>query len=1236
MVRYLLLFFALTVSGVVAYGQTSLQGKVKDDTGEPVIFGSVALYKNEVLMTGTETDFDGNYAFNELDPGTYDVEVSYVGLNTKRISGVKVFAGKANIVNVEMTSDAVTLGVVDVVDYKVPLVEADNTTQGNTLTSEQIKNLPTRNINALAAQAAGIASADEGDAIAIRGSRSNATDYYVDGIRVRGNLVPESEIEQLQVITGGIEAQYGDVTGGVISITTKGPSRSWSGGVEIESSRLTDPYDQSLIGFNLSGPIVKKKGVDGAPDRSVVGIRLAGRVTDQLDDDPPATDIFQVKPEVLAQLQQNPVIGIDGVDFTAADFLNNQDVNVLDIRPNENFRGYQGTAKIDARLSDAIDITFSGQVNINENTFTPGGWRLMNSQNNPTQFFENYRGNFRFRHRLGRNSQGGEGEGKGSLIQNASYTLQFGYERQDIRLYDPRHEDNLFNYGYIGNFAQEWVPTWETRPQFDDAGNVIDIFAVHTDYTPIFNDFTPNTEINPVLANYNNTFLNDEGVYNLPGTVSGMNAFNGDINNIFSNSWGFHSNVGSVYNLNRTTAQDVYTLQARTAFDLVPGGSDKGRHNIQMGVWYEERINRNYDINPRALWLLARQLANSHIQGIPFGGDDNLPISDTLAIVNVLDVNGDTIFNPFTLEPLMGALQDVEIAPGADARFYQSIRELTGAGLNEFVNVDGINPNDLSLDMFSARELNDFVNRGNPIMDYYGYTYLGEVFDGTFDDFFTAVDADGIRTFPVAPFRPIYSAAFIQDKFTFKDIIFRLGVRVDRYDANTQVLKDPYSLYEIQGAADYHTEFGGEAPGNIGEDFKVYGDESGESVVAYRDGDQWFQPNGNPVNNPSLIFQGGTVNPVYANPNARENENYIKEPGFDTDASFEDYEVQVNVMPRLAFSFPISDEANFFAHYDILVQRPPSNSIATALDYFYFYDRPNLDINNPNLRPERTIDYEVGFQQKLSNSSALKISAYYKEMRDMIQLRTFFPVPVIGQYTTFDNIDFGTTKGFTFVYDLRRTGNLSLNANYTLQFADGTGSNAESQRNVSNRGVLRTLFPLDFDERHRFVLNLDYRYASGNAYTGPRLFGKDILANAGLNLQGTAVSGRPYTATQLPEQFGGSGVVGSLNGARQPWNFVLNLRVDKNFNIGKNMGLNVYCRISNLLDRRNIINVYSATGSPTDDGYIASEIGSRQLENIEGSQRFVNDFLASYQWRLLNPNFFTLPRRIYLGAIFDF
>ena len=1229
MARFLLLFFSLLITGASAYAQTTLQGKVTDkETGEPILFGSVALYKNGVLITGTETDFDGNYNFTELDPSTYDVEVSYVGYSKQRVTSVKVLAGKANKLDMEMTPEGVLLGEVVVTEYRVPLVEQDNTTQGAVITSDQIKNLPTRNINALAATTAGLASADEGDNISVRGSRDNATDFYIDGIRVRGNLIPESEIDQLQVITGGIEAQYGDVTGGIISITTKGPSSQFSGGFEAETSRYLDPFEQSLIGFNLSGPILRRTESDGTRS-SILGFRLAGRLTDQLDDDPTAVNVYRVNDDALARLQANPVIELGGNQFVAADFLTNEDVDVLDYQPYENFKRYDLTAKLDARLSSAIDLTFTGAYNREEDQFTPGetsnsgtNWRVLNSYNNPTDYDRTYRGNFRFRHRLGGAATEEDRAGKGALIQNASYTLQFGYEKQLYDLYDPRHGDNLFNYGYIGDFQQEWVPVYQFG--VDSLQNLI---ATHVDYRQVLTGYQPDAELNPVLAAYNNP-LGIQDNENLPPTIDGFNTINGRTINVFSDSWNFHTNVGTVYNLNRKRDNDTYTFQARASFDLVPGGSDKGRHNIQLGVWYEQRTNRQYDIGPRPLWVLARQLANNHIQGIPFDSEGN-PLTDPTGEVDTLFINGVQV---------LGNRYQVSIAEGADDLFYKRVREVTGDALTDYVNVDGLRPEDLSLDMFSAKELNDYQDLN---LSYYGYTYLGENFDGNFEDFFTMTTTGdpntGIRTFPVAPNRPIYGAAYVQDKFTFKDIIFRLGLRIDRYDANTKVLKDNYSLYEIQGASDYHAEFGGDRPGNISDDFKVYAtDESGEQVLAYRDGDQWYQSNGNPVNNPALIFQGGVVNPVYRDLNVRDDLDYIKKRGFDINASFEDYEVQVNFMPRLAFSFPISDETNFFAHYDILVQRPPSNTIATPIDYFYFSERANTIKNNPNLKPERTIDYEVGFQQKLSNSSALKIAAYYKEMRDMIQIRTFFPVPIVGQYTTYDNQDFGTVKGFSFQYDMRRTGNLSFNANYTLQFADGTGSDADSQRSLSSRGNLRTLFPLNFDERHRIVATMDYRYASGNKYTGPRLFGADIFANAGLNVQAIGVSGRPYTATRQAQQLGGAGTIGALNGARKPWNFTLNLRLDKNFELTQNLGLNIYVRVSNLLDRANVINVYSATGSPEDDGFLRTPEGQGSINNILSSQRSLESFLASYQWRVLNPNYFSLPRRIYVGAIFDF
>jgi hypothetical protein len=209
-----------------------------------------------------------------------------------------------------------------------------------------------------------------------------------------------------------------------------------------------------------------------------------------------------------------------------------------------------------------------------------------------------------------------------------------------------------------------------------------------------------------------------------------------------------------------------------------------------------------------------------------------------------------------------------------------------------------------------------------------------------------------------------------------------------------------------------------------------------------------------------------------------------------------------------------------------------------------------------------------------------------------------------------------------------------INANYTLQFADGTGSDANSSNNISSRGVIRNLSPLNLDERHRFVFSMDYRYPKKN-YSGPELFGVPLFANTGLNLQAIGVSGRPYTANITPLVLNGSQISGAINGARKPFNYTLNLRIDKTIDFGKG-SFNIYLRVSNLLDTRNVIAVYPATGSPEDDGFLASPRGVDALNAVRASKLSETAYLASYQWRRANPNFYSLPRRIFVGASFNF
>ena len=351
-------------------------------------------------------------------------------------------------------------------------------------------------------------------------------------------------------------------------------------------------------------------------------------------------------------------------------------------------------------------------------------------------------------------------------------------------------------------------------------------------------------------------------------------------------------------------------------------------------------------------------------------------------------------------------------------------------------------------------------------------------------------------------------------------------------------------------------------------------------------------------------------------------------------------------MPRLAFSFPISDDAGFFAHYDVLYQRPPSGAFASPLDFYFFNDvtRINPDgapLNNPNLRPIRTVDYEVGFQQKLSETTALKASAYYKEMKDLIQQRVFANVASpVNQYKMFDNLDFGTVKGFSFTLDRRRTDNLELSATYTLQFADGSGSDANSSNGINNRGPIRNLIPLSFDERHRITAIVDYRYGSGSAYNGPRIGNTKILEDFGINFTSFLVSGQPYTRNSIPQQFGGSGFLGSINGARLPWNFTMDVNIQKRLPVNvtqtKKIWLNAYVRIQNVWNTRNIFDVYKYSNDPENDGFLASSFGLDRIRGIETSGRDVQNFIDAYNWRMLAPGFFSLPRQIFAGVIVDF
>lgn len=136
--------------------------------------------------TGTVADFDGNALLNNLQPGKYSLKFAYIGYETQILKGVSVKAGINTRLNVKLKRSNNNMQEVQVVAYRMPLVERSSTSISSTIESKNIRNLPTQSVTDLASQTAGVYQEDDAQGISVRGGREDATVYYVNGRKVIG------------------------------------------------------------------------------------------------------------------------------------------------------------------------------------------------------------------------------------------------------------------------------------------------------------------------------------------------------------------------------------------------------------------------------------------------------------------------------------------------------------------------------------------------------------------------------------------------------------------------------------------------------------------------------------------------------------------------------------------------------------------------------------------------------------------------------------------------------------------------------------------------------------------------------------------------------------------------------------------------------------------------------------------------------------------------------------------
>jgi hypothetical protein len=263
-------------------------------------------------------------------------------------------------------------------------------------------------------------------------------------------------------------------------------------------------------------------------------------------------------------------------------------------------------------------------------------------------------------------------------------------------------------------------------------------------------------------------------------------------------------------------------------------------------------------------------------------------------------------------------------------------------------------------------------------------------------------------------------------------------------------------------------------------------------------------------------------------------------------------EAKIRFSPRFGISYPVSDRAAFHLAYGHFYQLPRYMELISGLNDRGFYQgRPNLNdpgpgISNPNARPEKTVSYETGVQLQLAFNTTMNVTAFYREMSDLMGVRWMSGG---GGFVYLDNVDFGNSKGIEIVLNKRFSDLWSARINYTWSTANISTSSPLTAAQ-KNRFISYRTFLADWDRPHDLSANFVFSNPSSWA----------------ISLITYARSGRPYST--LAEK---------LNTERMPWEITSDLRISKYFNF-LGMQETFYLKVSNLLDRRNIRSVYSETG----------------------------------------------------------
>lgn len=242
-----------------------ISGRVTDaESGEPlpsvnVVIDAIWMEDSEIdkaIKQGAATDANGYFSILNVASGEYTIKFSMIGYAEYLVKKVRVQIDLTTQLNAPMKPQAV-MGEEVIIVAERPIVTRDISNSQMNVESKTIKNLPVQNVNKVVSLQAGILTGSQG--IEIRGGAAKETAFMIDGLSLndeRSNIpyaaVSLSSVQEIQIQTGGFNAEYGNVRSGLVNVITReGDITRYSGTINLQYSPPQDKH----FGMSLYDPM---------------------------------------------------------------------------------------------------------------------------------------------------------------------------------------------------------------------------------------------------------------------------------------------------------------------------------------------------------------------------------------------------------------------------------------------------------------------------------------------------------------------------------------------------------------------------------------------------------------------------------------------------------------------------------------------------------------------------------------------------------------------------------------------------------------------------------------------------------------------------------------------------------------------------------------------------------------------------------------------------------------------